>query len=621
MAETLKCVFCGVNWEAKEKLSENLILKLPVDSTVASHEAAISKLLGVPDLSAWELCKGKGKPPTVEAGLKVSMDKLVGEMAKGKMAVFYVREKGSGKKKEKKAVSDKCKLVLCGDNWVAKAKVSENIVVGVKKSEAISTVAPEIAKALGLPSLEGWTLCKGKGNITDCKPGLKVDMGASPESLGFAAAPLIYVKKETKEEKKEEAQTCSLYQPGARVDVQNEDTEEWEAGVVINIRNDGSYDVELDSGKIEKYIEADEMRVSSKPAPKKAEAKDVSKDDQKKALMAMMQEFPSKSVPEIGGLLKGNNFDIEQTRKILKASMVEERKPTTHVDTTPEKTTVTIKIKLNDPKEAFGIDFTVIAGKVFIDHVNPGGAFDRAGVKKCHMLSLFGEEIDSADGLKAQVAELRKEEYEQFDIEVDNREEARAFVGCPCEVQVCDEWQKGVITDIYGDYECFDVKMDADGEVEEDMDWDDIRLLAIDTARPPPAQASAAAQAAAPVQSKDGPPATPPPTMPDHVGLMRKKGDDLVGLYKIRRFALYGRHLYYYSNESRKGNSKPIGVLDLTQALAMGDKTKGDNYFGIGGKSVNRVYHFLCGSKAEKEEWLGKLAEQGVRTKADCNDK
>ena len=47
------------------------------------------------------------------------------------------------------------------------------------------------------------------------------------------------------------------------------------------------------------------------PAPVKAARKETTKEQQKEILITLMKEFPTKAVPEIGGLLKGNGFDIE----------------------------------------------------------------------------------------------------------------------------------------------------------------------------------------------------------------------------------------------------------------------------------------------------------------------
>eukprot|EP01059_Diplonema_ambulator_P013000 TRINITY_DN2350_c0_g2_i1.p1 TRINITY_DN2350_c0_g2~~TRINITY_DN2350_c0_g2_i1.p1 ORF type:complete len:612 (+),score=265.91 TRINITY_DN2350_c0_g2_i1:36-1838(+) len=590
----LKLVLCGDKWPAQEKLGSNLILKVPADKPIEDNSVAIRQLLKEDSLAKYDFHKGKGKPPNVLPGAKINLQKTPKEVGdKGGLVVLYVKEK------EKKG-TDSVKLLLCGDEWKAHAKLTENIMVVCKRNQSLETVLPELLKALNLKSLDGYTLCKGRGKTPDVTPGATIALSRTPDSLNLTGAALVYVKKDeagAKDEPKQEHRT--IYQLGAKVEVlDSEGGNEWLPGSITCIHEDGTYDVAYDSGNKDRYVEADDIRPGKEPEKKPAAAPaKVSVEHQRAALKELVEAFPNKSVPEIGGVLKSKNFDIEEARKLLKATEPEPEKPK------PKKVVEPFKpqkfmIKLNSPSESLGLEFHAISNKVFIDGVVPDLPFARAKVPvNCVLVTMNNVEVRDKTGILNVLTEIRKEEYSQFDIEVDTRPESQIWLYAPVDVCFDREWEKGMVVSLNDDG-TFDVKIAEDGEIEHSVDYSDIRIREGDIK-----------EVGEMPGMQDAPPAVPPATMPDHEGIVKKQGADVVGLYKMRRFALYGSALYYF----HPNKPKPIGVLDLREALVMSDVSKGRDWFAIGGKRLDRVYNFIAGSPEEKDDWLVAFQEAGCK--------
>eukprot|EP01061_Rhynchopus_euleeides_P001085 TRINITY_DN10767_c0_g2_i2.p1 TRINITY_DN10767_c0_g2~~TRINITY_DN10767_c0_g2_i2.p1 ORF type:complete len:642 (+),score=325.60 TRINITY_DN10767_c0_g2_i2:45-1970(+) len=638
MAEEVRVVLVGDNWAPKEKLSDNLMFRMPGDQDLKAHTAEIAKLLGRTSLDGLEFHKGKGKPPAVQPGVKVNLSRLGSDLAtKTGLVVLFIKEKAEKEKEApKKKPTTTVKVLFCGDNWQPTAKLADNLMLEVKKDQILDTAKPEILKMLKLSSLDGYELCKGRGKAPEITAGSAIDMSRTPESLGLNAAAFLYVRKVKKEDAaKPKEVRQAIYQVGAKVELQDEETEEWMPGTVMLLHPDGSYNVTLEGGRVEKFIDADDLRVntSAATAAEKPKVTAVPKEQQMAALKVLIGEFPSKSVPEIGSVLKGTNFDVDESRTILKASMPAEapkadvskfrrRREEEASKPSPLKS---FKVKL-EKKEELGIEFFSRGGKVIITKVD-GGACGRANVEVGVLVRMAGEFITSKEELVGAVQMLRKEEITQFDMEIDMREEARIYEGCIVDVHIDGEWERGFVCEIHTDEDdfSFDVTLEADGEIEDDLDISDLRVVSEETLHQESLEKTTSSggggassepkkgiSGTADKNDPDRPSVKPPSSvMPDHSGVMKKKGNDMIGLYKLRRFALYGKSLYYYKLDSKE----PMGVLDLRQSLAMDDPSKGLEYFGLGGKNLERVYHFMCGSEAEKREWMGCLQEQGVMVK------
>ena len=251
------------------------------------------------------------------------------------------------------------------------------------------------------------------------------------------------------------------------------------------------------------------------------------------------------------------------------------------------------KVKL-DGKEELGIEYFSQSGKVLITKVS-GGACGRAGVPTGLLVRVGGERVDCKEDLIKAVTTIRKEGIQQFDLEMDTREAAAVYIGCIVDASVgADEWERGTVIAIHPDGEdlTFDVKLEADGEIEDDLSFGDLQLISDAQLKEEhdsrarsnsnsSSNTSFFSQAKAEGKKvisggpdpndPNNPTDTPPNLMPDHSGVMRKKGNDMIGLYKNRKFALYGTALYYYKMDS----NTPMGVLDLRQSLAMDDLAKG----------------------------------------------
>ena len=264
MSEEVRVILVGEKWEAKEKMSDNLMFKMKASESLKSQGEEMAKLLGRPDLGGLEFFKGKGKPPAVTPGVKLNLSKVASDVAtKAGSIVIYVKEK---EKKEKTAAppSNNVKLLLCGDDWKAKTKLSDNLMADIKKDQTLESSLPDILKLLKLSSLEGYHLCKGRGKAPEITAGTTMDLARTPESLNLQAAAFVYVKKVKKADAaKPKEVRQAIYQLGSLVDLQDEDTDEWTGGQVTVLHNDGSYDVSLVSGAVVRFVDADDLRVST----------------------------------------------------------------------------------------------------------------------------------------------------------------------------------------------------------------------------------------------------------------------------------------------------------------------------------------------------------------------
>lgn len=188
MADKCKLVLVGDKWPAKEKLAENLIIP-DVDKSqpLESQSSAICEKLGISadDLKSIEVFKGKGKPPQVLPGKELKLSKTPSEIGdKAGLVILYFRRAP-------------LKVMLVGSTWPAAEKLSDNIMVKVRRNEPMSAKGTSIAVKLGLDNLEGITFhqCKGKGE--KAAAGELIDFDKTPDDLNFtAAAVMLYVVQE-----------------------------------------------------------------------------------------------------------------------------------------------------------------------------------------------------------------------------------------------------------------------------------------------------------------------------------------------------------------------------------------------------------------------------------------
>eukprot|EP01060_Flectonema_neradi_P031702 TRINITY_DN4880_c0_g1_i1.p1 TRINITY_DN4880_c0_g1~~TRINITY_DN4880_c0_g1_i1.p1 ORF type:complete len:627 (+),score=171.12 TRINITY_DN4880_c0_g1_i1:253-1881(+) len=540
------------------------------------------------------------------------MEKSPSEIGdKGGLIVMYFKD---AKKKEKSEI----KLLVCGDDWPAPEKLSEYLMVTVQKDKKLEDVIPDLQKVLKVTCFDGYDICKGRGKAPKITPGAILPLSQSPSELNLSAAALIYVKKrksaEDKKAGKEEPKHKTIYQLGARVEVLDDDIDEWLPGNISFIREDGTYDVTLDKGGVESHTDVDDIRECSKPAAKPKKAP-LTREEQRTALFTLMEEFEDKSAPEIGGCLKQVGFDITEARRILSAQRVEAEKVAAAKKAAkkakedkeraanPSKVGAGCKehsIEMKESSEQLGLSFHAIGGKVFVDECDDGFPFARANVSAPSILTkIDGKKVETREDVLNIVTKLKSSGVLKFKVEIDSRKESQLWMGAPVEVDIEREWEKGTIIAIH-ENGTFDIQLTSDEEIERDIEFDDIRLRKDDIKEASPSG-----------NNTSGPAPLPPATMPDHEGVMKKQGADIVGLYKLRRFALYDQALYYFHTNS----NKPLGVLDLKGSLAMSDPKRGKEWFAIGSKILPRVYNFICGSEEEMEDWLVKLEQNGCVVK------
>ena len=644
MAEEVKLILVGDHWPAKTKLGENIMVKLPADTTLGQAAPEIAKLLGRDSLDGLQLCKGKGKAPDVSPGVKLSMSKPVVELkSKTAMVVVYAKEKDE-EAAEKKKPTNKIRLLLVGDDYKPKEKASDNLMLEMLKDETLEARKADLMKLLGVTSLANMEICKGRGKSPHITAGLAMDLSRTPESLGLTStAAFVYVKtKKAGEKPKPKEVHRGVYQVGAKVELQDEDTDEWVKGTVTMMRNDGSYDVTLDAGTVEKYVDTDDLRVdqvceahvrrgthththtgcgggSSRRAEGSVEGRPAADSHEADGRVPEPVGAGDWRNPEVERIRSGGTIYLlpppphahalslnttstlyiphymtpthphphpQETRKLLKASEPEKKAPAKAPVEKVKKEPAQryMKINLENPKEELGISYHSAAGKVIILEVDSGACL-RAGLQPCHLIKVGADFVSTKAELESAVKQIRSAGVNQFDFFVDQRPEALMYEGCVVDVKEGDDrWDRGTIQKVHTDDEdfSFDVVL-KDGEVEEDLDIGDLRIVPLDLLaeeakaraddekRNPAAKKPLSFIGAEVGQLEDKPTDAPPNSLPDHSGVMQKKGDDLFGLYKPRRFALYGTSLYYY-----KPNAKtPMGVLDLRSSLAMEDKTKG----------------------------------------------
>ena len=209
-----------------------------------------------------------------------------------------------------------------------------------------------------------------------------------------------------------------------------------------------------------------------------------------------------------------------------------------------------------------GLSFHAVGGKVFVDECDEGFPFLRAGVRAPSiLLKIDGKKVETREDVLEIVVKLKSSSSApKFTVEIDTRKESQLWIGAPVEVDIDREWENGIIAAINKNG-TFDIQLTCDDEMERDIDFDDIRLRKVEI------------KEATSNNNSAGPTSLPPATMPDHEGVMKKQGADIVGLYKLRRFALYEQALYYFHTNSK--TSKPLGVLDLKGAMAMSDPKRG----------------------------------------------
>ena len=261
MSDIVKLVLCGDRWPAKAKLGDNLILKVPKNEPLSNNTTEICKLLGIPNLSGLEVMKGKGKPPDVSSGNKLKLEKTPAEIGdKGGLVVLFFKET---KKKEKSDI----KVLVCGDDWPAPEKLSDYLMLSAQKDKKIEDIIPDLQTLLKLSSLDGYDICKGRGKAPNITPGAVLPLSQTPSELNLAAAALLFIKKrksaEEKKVEKEEPKHKTIYQLGARVEVLDDDIDEWLPGNISFIREDGTYDVTLDKGGVESHTDVDDIRECS----------------------------------------------------------------------------------------------------------------------------------------------------------------------------------------------------------------------------------------------------------------------------------------------------------------------------------------------------------------------
>eukprot|EP01062_Namystynia_karyoxenos_P069455 TRINITY_DN64950_c0_g1_i1.p1 TRINITY_DN64950_c0_g1~~TRINITY_DN64950_c0_g1_i1.p1 ORF type:complete len:520 (+),score=187.69 TRINITY_DN64950_c0_g1_i1:83-1561(+) len=186
MGEKCKLVLVGDKWPAQEKLADNLIIpEVDKGAPLEASADAIMEKLGLKDLKDLEIFKGKGKPPQVLPGKQVQLKQTPTEIGdKAGLVVLYFRR-------------TPIRIMLCGTEWPAKEKLSENISVKVRRNEKISAKTSSLANKLGIDGLGGISFCQGVGKPPDVQPGAPVDIDKTPDELGFnQVAAMLYVRQE-----------------------------------------------------------------------------------------------------------------------------------------------------------------------------------------------------------------------------------------------------------------------------------------------------------------------------------------------------------------------------------------------------------------------------------------
>eukprot|EP01065_Artemidia_motanka_P051497 TRINITY_DN9106_c0_g2_i1.p1 TRINITY_DN9106_c0_g2~~TRINITY_DN9106_c0_g2_i1.p1 ORF type:complete len:516 (+),score=205.85 TRINITY_DN9106_c0_g2_i1:76-1548(+) len=182
----VKLVLVGDKWPAQEKLAENLIIPdVDKSAPLEASSEAIQEKLGLKDLKDLEIFKGKGKPPQVLPGKQVQLKQTPAELGdKAGLVVLYFRR-------------SPIRVMLCGSEWPAKEKLSENISVKIRRNEKVSAKYSNIAHKLGIEGLEGMTFHQGMGKAPEISPGAPVDINQSPDDLGWKqAAVMLFVNRE-----------------------------------------------------------------------------------------------------------------------------------------------------------------------------------------------------------------------------------------------------------------------------------------------------------------------------------------------------------------------------------------------------------------------------------------
>eukprot|EP00755_Sulcionema_specki_P005504 Sspe_Gene.32937::Locus_16126_Transcript_1_1_Confidence_1.000_Length_1835::g.32937::m.32937 len=472
---------------------------------------------------------------------------------KAGLVVLYVKEKGGAEQQQ--SSDDSIKLLLCGDQWPAQAKLTQNKLVKATKDQTLGDLSKNISTALGLSSLDGYELCKGKGKPPAVTPGGAFDLSKKIEKMNLPAVALVYVRKKvTPLAAAPPTPKAVKYEVGAPVDVVDQDGV-WEPGTVKQCRDDGTYDVTMANGKVEQYVDEEDLRPGKAP-PKPAAS--------------------------------GGSSTMQKT----------------------------LLVKLKEQQEALGLDFHAIGGVVFIDECKAGLAFARAGVPKGTVLvSMNNAAVKNKADIARELEAVRKKGSLEFPIVVDESPAAKLFVGAPVEVDIDRELLSGVVVKVHGNG-YFDVQVDD--EVEPEIPAEDIRLKEDEIKVVPEGAARGSASACACPAPKPVPvEATPLPGKPDHEGLMKKQGADLIGLYKTRWFALYGSKLVYCKVDNKK---KPMGTIDVEGCVVTADERKGKEFMAISGKKISRTYNLVCPTEEEKDEWLMKLSLAGCQTKRIADD-
>eukprot|EP01065_Artemidia_motanka_P023468 TRINITY_DN2805_c1_g1_i2.p1 TRINITY_DN2805_c1_g1~~TRINITY_DN2805_c1_g1_i2.p1 ORF type:complete len:900 (+),score=278.45 TRINITY_DN2805_c1_g1_i2:250-2949(+) len=97
-ADSVQLVLVGDQWPPKQKQSENLRLRVQRSEPMQQKEAEIANMLGLSDLKAVTLHKGKGKLPDVEAGKKIDLSQPVPLDESKSILCVWVKSKGAKKK-------------------------------------------------------------------------------------------------------------------------------------------------------------------------------------------------------------------------------------------------------------------------------------------------------------------------------------------------------------------------------------------------------------------------------------------------------------------------------------------------------------------------------------------